>query len=85
MSLFCLACSLLALIMAPNLRRRVTNNTQTPDQNKNKKLIDLSILRNVSFLLYIASNIPTLMAVYSMYSYIPAMAENRGLRAGKVL
>ena len=70
--------------MAPNLRRRVTSS-QTSEQNKNKKLIDLTILRNVPFLLYILSNIPTLMAVYSMYSYIPSMAENRGLRSGQLV
>ena len=36
-------------------------------------MIDVSILKDAPFLLYIASNVPTVMAVYSVYSYIPAV------------
>ena len=42
------------------------------------KLIDLEILKSFPFLLYILSNIPTLMAVYSTYSYLPAVSLPRG-------
>ena len=67
MAVFCLLCSLLGLIMAPNTRRRQIRDLE----DKPRKLIDLTILRDVPFLLYIISNIPTVMAVYCLYYYLP--------------
>ena len=67
MAAFCLLCSLLGLIMAPNTRRRHVRDLE----DKPRKLIDLTILRDVPFLLYIISNIPTVMAVYCLYYYLP--------------
>ena len=64
-------CSLLGLIMAPNNRRRQVRDME----DKPRKLIDLTILRDVSFLLYIISNIPTVMAVYCLYYYLPPVSS----------
>ena len=70
MAAFCLLCSLLGLVMAPNTRRRQTRELE----NKPRKLIDLTILRDIPFLLYMFSNIPTVMAVYCLYSYLPSVS-----------
>ena len=43
-------------------------------------MIDVSILKDAPFLLYIASNVPTVMAVYSVYSYIPAVGTGLDTR-----
>lgn len=48
-------------------------------------MIDVSILKDAPFLLYIASNVPTVMAVYSVYSYIPAVGTGLDTRAGQRL
>ena len=69
MAAFCLLCSLLGIIMAPNTRRRVRDLEDKP-----RKLIDLTILRDVPFLLYIISNIPTVMSVYCLYYYLPPVS-----------
>ena len=74
MAVFCLLCSLLGLIMAPNTRRRRVRDLE----NKPRKLIDLTILRDVPFLLYIISNIPTVMAVYCLYYYLPPVSRYVG-------
>ena len=71
MAAFCLLCSLLGLIMAPNTRRRQVRDLE----DKPRKLIDLTILRDVPFLLYIISNIPTVMAVYCLYYYLPPVSS----------
>ena len=47
MAAFCLLCSLLGLIMAPNNRRRQVRDME----DKPRKLIDLTILRDVPFTL----------------------------------
>ena len=46
-------------------------------------MIDVSILKDAPFLLYIASNVPTVMAVYSVYSYIPAVGTGLDTRLGR--
>ena len=64
-----LLCSLLGLVMAPNTRWQVRDREDKP-----RKLIDLTILRDVPFLLYIISNIPTVMSVYCLYYYLPPVS-----------
>ena len=70
MAAFCLLCSLLGLVMAPNTRRRQTRELE----NKPRKLIDLTILRDIPFVLYIVSSIPMMMAVFSIYPYLPPVS-----------
>ena len=74
MAAFCLLCSLLGLTMAPNTRRRQVRDRE----DKPRKLIDLTILRDVPFLLYIISNIPTVMSVYCLYYYLPPVSGRIG-------
>jgi len=76
MAAFCLLCSILGLVMAPNVQRQRNSSN---NQIREKKLIDVGILKNVPFLLYILSNIPTLMGVYTLFSYLPAIGDSNGL------
>merc|ERR1719318_1525606 len=62
----CLLCSVLGLVMAP---------AQSGQKNK---LIDSEIFKNIPFVLFMIGNIPTVMAVYCTYSYLPAMAADLG-------
>ena len=61
---FCLLCSLFGLVMAPVKRRQ---------NRQNNKLIDFEIFKNIPFVLFMIGNIPTVMAVYCTYSYLPAV------------
>ena len=39
------------------------------------RLLDLEIFKNFPFILYTVANIPTVMGVYSLYSYLPAVSN----------
>ena len=59
-------CSGLGLLLAPT-------STGRRGGARPGRLLDLSILRQPAFLLVMAANIPTVMAVYTTYSYMPAV------------
>lgn len=69
----CLLCSVFGLVMVPVKRR-----SQAVEKTK---LIDFEIFKNLPFVLYMVGQIPTVMAVYCTYSYIPSMATNLGFSA----
>ena len=60
----CLLCSVFGLVMAPVKKRQ---------NGQKNKLIDLEIFKNIPFVLFMIGNIPTVMAVYCTYSYLPAV------------
>ena len=65
MAVFCLSCSLFGLVLVP---------VKTKDQKtKNTKLIDFKIFKNIPFDLVMIANIPTLMAVFTTYAYLPSV------------
>lgn len=75
MAVFCLLCSLFGLVMAP---------VKTKNQDRQKtKLIDVKIFKNIPFVLVMLGNIPTVMAVYTTYAYLPSMAQSLGFSADK--
>ena len=61
----CLLCSVFGLVMVPVKRR-----SQAVEKTK---LIDFEIFKNLPFVLYMVGQIPTVMAVYCTYSYIPSV------------
>eukprot|EP00092_Neocalanus_flemingeri_P021648 GFUD01023481.1.p1 GENE.GFUD01023481.1~~GFUD01023481.1.p1 ORF type:complete len:462 (+),score=95.14 GFUD01023481.1:81-1388(+) len=75
MAVFCLLCSVCGLVLAPVK----TKNTV----RQNTKLIDLEIFKNIPFVLVMIGNIPTVMAVYTTYAYLPSMAESFGYTSDK--
>jgi len=71
-SAFCLLCSLLGLLMVPRHER-------TTEQTK----FNVGILKKPAFILFMLGNIPTVMATYATYTYLPVMANHIGLSADK--
>ena len=63
----CFLCSVLGLVMAPAQRRQ---------HGQKNKLIDFEIFKNIPFVLFMIGNIPTVMAVYCTYSYLPAVTND---------
>jgi len=76
MAVFCLLCSLFGLVMVPVKTRR-------QQQREKTSFIDFKIFKNIPFILYTIANIPTLMAVYTTYAYLPSMAMSLGIPANK--
>jgi len=73
---FCFACIALGLLMIPNEKGRAT----VQEENKS---FNWKILTNPRFLLYCLGNIPTVMATYAVFTYLPALAISEGLNADK--
>ena len=67
MAVFCLLCSLFGLVMVPV-------RTRTQQQREKTSFIDFKIFKNIPFILYTIANIPTLMAVYTTYAYLPSVS-----------
>ena len=65
MAVFCLLCSLFGLVMVPVKAKS--------KQTEKTKLIDFKIFKNAPFVLVSIANIPTLMAVYTTYAYLPSV------------
>jgi len=75
MAVFCLLCSAFGLVMAP---------VKSKNQSRQKtKLIDFQIFKNIPFVLVMIGNIPTVMAVYTTYAYLPPIAESIGFSSDK--
>merc|ERR1719312_29126 len=81
MALFCLACTLLGLVMGPN-KKKQTNEDEDKGESNNqtrRENPDKNLLFNIPFLLMTLGNIPFAMAIYISYTYIPSMAIQSGL------
>ncbi|XP_023341909.1 monocarboxylate transporter 10 [Eurytemora carolleeae] len=61
---------LIGLALVPKVRGQ---------HNGEQKMFNINILRKSSFLLVLIGNVPTVMAVYALYSYLPMLAESTGL------
>lgn len=71
MALFCCLGALCGLALVPKTSKSSSSKSTTGEG-------DRSILRNPALLLVMAGNIPTPMAVYITYTYLPSMAESLG-------
>jgi len=75
LALSCLACSLCGLLMTPGK----INKTKKTEDKKIQQSSWLVIMSSIPFLLVMAGNLPTVMAIYTTYTYLPAMAEAAGV------
>jgi predicted MFS family arabinose efflux permease len=75
-SCFCFVCIALGLLMVPNPQ-------DINAQRDQKKSFNFKILTNPRFLLLMLGNIPTVMATYATFIYLPALAISEGLSADK--
>jgi len=77
MAALCLACSVCGLVMVPNKRRP---QVAAKDGGENKSSVShLGLCANASFLLVTIGNMPFVMAIYTSYTYLPALAAQNGL------
>jgi len=77
LSLACLACSLCGLLMTPG---KINKAKKTEDKTIGQSSW-LVIMSSIPFLLVMAGNLPTVMAIYTTYTYMPTMAEGAGVSA----
>jgi len=75
LAVFSFVCILCGFLLVP---RKSANQ---PGEAEEKKSFDFSILKNFKFTLVCLANIPTVMATYATYSYLPVIAMARGLPA----
>jgi len=79
MAALCLACSLCGLVMVPRKKRRQAETRGEEEQRPATS--HCGLFTNTSFLLIMLGNIPFVMAIYTSYTYLPALAAQSGLSA----
>jgi len=81
MAALCLACSLCGLVMVPRKKRRQGEPRREEEQRSPSPASHCGLFTNTSFLLIMLGNIPFVMAIYTSYTYLPALAAQSGLSA----
>ena len=76
MAALCLACSMCGLVMVPNKKRKIAALKNDADEENNKSASHCGLFTNTSFLLIMLGNMPFVMAIYTSYTYLPAVSSN---------
>ena len=74
MAALCLACSLCGLVMVPRKKRR--QGETRGEEEQRPATSHCGLFTNTSFLLIMLGNIPFVMAIYTSYTYLPAVSNS---------
>ena len=75
MSALCLACALCGLVMVPNRRKQGKKDDLSEDSSITSNSSSLS--SNPCFWLVLLGNMPFVMAIYTSYTYLPAVKTSK--------